>query len=394
MPTTVHPDFWGQSITSYFFSHKGIINIYEYYANLPAKDPLAVNFLPKYLYIYPPLTYFTQGFLNLLVRPFMDSGFIPSLIANPSTIMSFKGALSQIFIMKLPYLFIDIAAGFVLASIFTGKKKLQAFALWMLNPLAIYATFMIGQNDILPVFFTILSLYFFSKKNYKWAVLSMGVGGSYKLYPLLLLFPLVFAASGAFTRRVKLLILGFLPYLVTLAPFINSQAYREIVLLNPESLKILHMGLPVSGAEFVFPFMALLVFTYFLSFYQKERLSPNNFFLAILLLTFSVTHYHPQWFFWITPFFVLELVKSGFRRRGVVTVLVSCWFLTTLFFEPSLSYGLFYPVNSNLKEALDLSSAVARWFDPFMIKSVIRSVFAGASLYFVYDVFKVPKNTS
>jgi hypothetical protein len=390
MPITLHPDLWGQSIASYFFSHKGVINVYEHIRNLSQEHPLVRNFSIEYLFIYPPLTYFTQGFLNLLARPFLNPQFFPSLMQAPGEILQFAGVRTQIFLLKVPYLFVDILTAFVLANLFSQhRKKKLAFALWMINPLSLYATFMMGQNDILPVLFSVLSVYFLTQKRYKLSLLSLGIGGSFKLYPLLFIFPVAFSMSSKLVDKVKGCIMGFLPYIATTFPFLPSVAYRQMVLLNPESRKMLFMGWPVTAAEFIYPFVLMLLFIYFHAYYSSQKKSIIKYFLTILLLIFSVTHYHPQWFLWITPFLIWELVETNFRKLALVLVLLVSWAVTTLFFEPSLSYGLFTPIYPELKEAVGLSEIVSQFTDVFQVKSLVRSVFAGASLYYALNLFKV-----
>ena len=382
MPITFHPDFLAQTITSYFFSHKGIINIYDYLISLPAGNSLAQNFSIQYIYIYPPLMYFSQGILNLLVRPFTDSSFIPWVIENVSNIY-IKDTLSyHLFIYKLPYLIIDLIAGVLLSNIFSElKKKKIAFLLWMLNPLAIYTTFIVGQNDLLPVVFTILSLLYFERRNTSIGMIMLGIAGSLKMYALLFILPAAFLMNKNLLGRLKLIVIGFLPYVLTVGPFAFSKGFRQLVLLNPESQKVLFMRLPLSGAEGVLVFMMFLVFIYIFSYYETEKISPNNYFGSIMLLLFSTTHFHPQWFLWATPFLVIFLTKNNYSYSMVVLLLIAAWAGITFLFEPSLNYALFASLKPEIANGVAVSSIVSKYYDANLLKSVIRSIFAGASLY-------------
>jgi len=255
MPITLHPDLWGHSFAAYFFSYKGVVNIYDHLLNLPLDHPLVKNFGVGDMFIYPPLTYFTLGLFRLLVKPFTDYNFIPWLMQNLGTVHTYRGLYWHLLLFKLPYVFVDIAAAFVLKDLFkTLKAKKLVFFLWIFNPLSLYATFMMGQLDLIPTFFTILALYFASKKRYAWSLFSLGIGGSYKMYPLLLIIPTALVFSDNFKQRIKYILLGFLPFIATIAPYIGSAAFRQMVLFTPKSQKMLYMGLPVSGAEVVFPF--------------------------------------------------------------------------------------------------------------------------------------------
>jgi len=108
-----------------------------------------------------------------------------------------------------------------------------------------------------------------------------------------------------------------------------------------------------------------------------------------LLLFFSVTHYHPQWFLWITPFLFLFLVGNFYKRILLVVILFVCWFGITLLFESSLSYGLFNPLLPDLNQTISLSDIPGKYTNIFQFKSLVRSIFAGVSLF---TIFKYEQN--
>lgn len=389
MPITAHPDLWGHSFTAYFFAYKGELNIYDFLLSLSSSHPLVANYGVADIFIYPPLSYFTLGIFRFLIRPLADANFIPWLMENVGRYYQYPTIFWQLFLFKLPYLFVDIASAFLLAGLFDDiKKKKLAFTLWMFNPITIYATFMIGQLDILPVFFTILSCYLIKKEKVGWGLFSLGIGAAYKMYPLFLIPPVAFLLGKNFWDRVKLIGIGLLPYILAIAPYLGSKGFRSMVLFGSKETKMLFMNLPVTAAEGVFPFILLLVVIYLAAYYRKNKTSVEIYFLSIFLLLFSVTHFHPQWFLWATPFLIWALVKYAGKYTEIVIILFISWLIITLLFEASLSYGLFTPIWHNLQNAPSLSDFVGRYIDVFQFKSIIRSVFAGASLFYVYRLFK------
>ena len=242
MPITLHADLLGHTFTSYFFSYKGVLNIYEHLANLPQNHPLVRNFGVSDIFIYPPLTYFILGIFRLIVKPFEDANFIPWLMENLNQVHSYKALFLHLFLYKLPYLFIDVACAFFLSEVFQDRKKKRwAFYFWIFNPVTLYATFMIGQLDILPVFFTILSLFFASRKKSALSLISLGIGGSFKMYPLFLVPVAAFVLADDLKTRIKYLFYGFVPYLITISPFLASSAFRSMVLFSPKSQKMFFM---------------------------------------------------------------------------------------------------------------------------------------------------------
>ncbi|OGM19674.1 hypothetical protein A2955_01760 [Candidatus Woesebacteria bacterium RIFCSPLOWO2_01_FULL_37_19] len=396
MPITLHPDLWVFSSSGYLLAYEGKLNVYEHLVNLPSNHPLVsiVGNIYEY-FIYPPLAHVTFGIFHLILRPFTDPSFIPNFWRNPDSIFGNQALPWHLFLYKLPYLFIDIVLAFLLTKLFDDayQKKL-AFVLWIANPLSFYTTFMMGQFDLLPVFFTVLALIFAKKKNFTASLLSLGIGGSFKMYPLFFVVPAAFLFGKTFWERSKYVIQGFFPYLLTIAPFITSAAFRQMVLFSPKNQKMLFMGFPVSGAEVLYPFIIILTLIYFHSLYSKIKYELDEYFLLILLLFFSVTHYHPQWFLWATPFLLIYLIRSKFKFNIVILTLFGAWLFLTLLFEASLSYGLFNPLIPSLKDAISPAQIINKYTDVFQLKSIARSFFAACSIFIFWTVSQRKNSTS
>lgn len=390
MPITAHPDIWALNFGEYFFAFKGVVNIYDYLYSLPLSHPLVQNYGTNF-FTYPPLAYFTLGVFGWLLRPFANPEFAPWLMGHLSEVYRNPDLFKQLFLFKFPYLFFDLGLTFLLVSLFQKEReKRLVLGLWLLNPLALYTTFMIGQFDIIPVFLIVLALWLASKRRDGLAAIALGFGGAFKMFPLLLVLPLALVLGENLKKRARLVFLGILPYLIAIAPFLSSVAFRQVVLFSNQSQKMLFANLAVSGAEGIY----LFVFFYFLICllvdYQKiGRKFLWLPFLAVFLLFFSVTHYHPQWFLWLTPFLIIDLVINGKKHLGYVSILLFCYFAILLFFEPSLHLGLFAPLNPALaKLSGGLGEAVVSFYNPFQLKSLIRSLFAAVAFFLVYVNFR------
>lgn len=395
MPITFHPDILGHSYAGYIFAYLGQLNVYDFLAKLPQTHPLIQNYNYTELFIYPPATYYTIGIFRLLVKPFADANYIPWVWSHVASFYSNKEIFLHLFLFKVPYIFFDIGLAFILSGLFKNEdSKRKAFALWMLNPITIYVTFMVGQFDLLPAFFTILAVYLATKGRNGWAMASLGMGASYKTYPLFFIIPTAFLLGKKFWEKIKLIILGFAPYVLFMLPFISSPAFRQMVLLNDKNQKMLYMIFKLTGAEGIYPFVVGLFVIFFAAYFVGKKKNISYYFMAILLLLYSVSSYHPQWFLWIMPFFVYELVKNDFKHWVLVATLVVCWLIITLLFEASLSYGLFSPLIPSLANAPSLSVYVAKYVDVNLFKSVIRSIFAAASIYYVYLLFTEKDSSS
>jgi len=382
MPFTFHSDLWAISFSQNLFIFKGVTNIYEYLVNLPATSDLVVNY-GRNFFTYPPLAYYTLGVFGLILKPLFNADFFKNLAGILPNVLNDSRLYWHLFVTKLPYLVFDFGILWLLTNIFNEeKKKVLVAILWIFNPLALYTSYMVGQFDIIPVFFTVLSLLLVKKNRLGWAAFALGVGGAYKMFPLFFVPFVAIKRGKSLISRIKLFVLGLAPYVLSILPFLGSVAFRQNVLFSNQSQKMLFAKLPVSGAEYLSIFVVIYVFLVVLSNFKKIELW--KWFLSVMLLFFSATHYHPQWFLWLTPFLIIFWVEYQ-NLKIFPIILYACWFLIMIFFEPSLSIALFAPLFHPLSQTVPLSVSFSKFYDVFQFKSLIRSVFAGISLFIIYQ---------
>lgn len=387
MAFTYHPDIAGQSLSSYFWGTQNITNVYEHLLSLPPSHPLVKNFGVSDIFIYPPLTYFTLGTFQKIFAFTGLSQFLETVMSG-ANIYQIQNLSLFLFVLKFPYLFFDIGVAILLYKYFQSQKnKNLAFLMWIFNPITLYATFCMGVFDIIPVFFTVLSAYYIKRQKISLAALSLGFGIAFKMYPIFLL-PFVIFKANTWPNRIKTLITSLLPVFLTNLPYIFSSAYRFMV-FSPKSQKMLYMEWMLSGAEGIFPFLLIISFIYLLS--QNKTLQPKyyiSYFLSIFLLLFSVTHFHPQWFIWISPFIIIELLNYQFKEAWAYILLVLIYIFIIFTFENSLSIGLFAPLNISLANFIGTQSLISQLTDINQLKSYFRSIFAGISAYLVITHLK------
>jgi len=396
---TVHPDLLSISAGDFLLFKKGVVNIYEYLAQAPASERV-IEVYGRSFFTYPPLAYFTLGFFNFLLSP-LFSGELYTRFLGGVRAFSGLGFDTDLLILKVPYLIFDLLLAALLFKIFEKdrKKAWLAFYLWFFNPLSLYTSFMVGQFDIIPTFLVVLSVFWTIRERRELAALSLGIGASLKMFPLFFLPILILVLGKSFWQKLKLTAIGILPYLVSIAPFMKTSAFRQTVLFSGQSQKMLFMTLPVSGAEGVYLFIFGLVLIYLYTAYKQSLMLRNKgqqekiwqYYFWVLLLFFSVTHYHPQWFLWLTPFLIWTMIESNWRRFWPSLILVGCWLVITLLFEPSLSVGLFAPILPQLKNVSlgnfgTLSRGAGFRFaggnlDAFQIRSLTRSIFDATSFW-------------
>ncbi len=321
---------------------------------------------------------------------FYDSSKI--VFNYPPLVYFFLGPLSYILTIpfnKFIYLPFDLGVAFLLFKLFKEpKEKLWALVLWMFNPLVLFATYMMGQFDIIPTFLVISAFYLvFRKKSYLLAAVLLGLGASFKIFPFLFLVPLALL-SEKWPDRLKIVGLGLLTYFVTILPFINSSGFRATALVASQTTKSLYAALPISGGEAIVLFPLAITLLYIFFWYRTN--TPETLwqkFFVLLLVFFVFTHYHPQWLLWLTPFLIIDLIKSRFNHWPLTVLSLTSWTGLLTFFDPGLSVRLFAPVFPALKNLPGIWEIFGINVDMNFARSLLQTLFVAPALYWIYYYF-------
>jgi hypothetical protein len=367
-------------------------DFYDYLYSLPDTDPLKITH-PPILFNYPPAVYFTLGTLTGLTTFLVDQNFHQLFLIHPDQAMGDIRTNIILLLLKLPYFIFDFGVAYLLWRIFPEtRQKRWVLILWLFNPINLYATYMMGQFDVIPVFWTTLSLYLVYRKpitfqSLCFAALSLGIGMAFKIYPLLLIIPLAVQAKSL-TQRILLICLGFAPYILFLMPFIASKGYRMNALLANQTTKSLYSQIPVSGGEAIILFVTAVCFCYFIFWYRQELLVKlwQRFFL-MLIIFFIFTHFHPQWLLWLTPFLIFDLVYD-FGKHWLLVALIHLIFIAMLFFfDAGLTTNLFSPLLPHLFKLGTVWEVYGLNPDINFIRSILQSIFVSIGMYYIYYYF-------
>ena len=297
---------------------------------------------------------------------------------------------------KLPYLIFDISTGIVLSLVRGGTSKSNfLFRFWMLNPVAIFASFIFGQFDIIPTFFMVLAIYFINKLKFDAAAISLGLGAAFKTWPLLLLPTLVLGLAHSSVERVRLTFWGIVPFLITSLPFITDKAYVQAVLLNEQSLRIAAATINVG----TFDMFAIFVAAYaviVLHCFNSPR-TPSviwRWMFAILLSFYSLSLFNPQWFVWVAP---LAGLASASNRKMLwyYVLLCVCFLVYTFNWGTALAGNLFAPLDPTFFRSLPApKDLIAQIMDSNRFILLFRSVFTGTGLWTAYLALSTPNDNA
>lgn len=363
--TTFHSDMEVFNLAGKLVASGNILNLYDF-----TSDSAVFN--------YPPAVYLFHGVFKFIFNIF-----------GLSQITQFNFPL---LLLKIPYLIFDLLIGFILLKLFGSTKKgILAFILWMFNPINLYATYMMGQFDIIPTFFIVLSAYFVLKNKLNWAAFSLGFGIAFKLFPIFLAVPLIIYGKDI-REKLKLFFLSLAPYLLLVFPYLPSHSFRATALFANQSSKSFYANIPVSGGESIILFPVFLLFFYLIILSIKVKMDVWKLYAIPLLSFFIFTHFHPQWLIWITPFLIMDLVMFEFKNLIASIIIFLTWFLSLFFFDPSLTVGIFAPVAPLLHNLPSIWVLLKINIDYNLARSFIQTAFAASALLLIYQYFPNKKD--
>src|SRR3989344_475359 len=371
IPAYVHPDLKGFNFGAYLISQQGqLLTFYDYLSSLPAGHQLVRQYHPD-LFIYPPLAYLTPALFMKLLSPFYPWPVFNQFIFDAGNVASSSHMILLTYLLKIPYLLADFLSLWLIIKLADAKSRQWAGLLWIFNPVTLYSTYLIGQFDIYLVAAVLLALYFSSDSRPRLAAITLGLAAAFKPFPL---FFLPFLPGS----KVKNVALGLAAYLLVLLAYLPSPGFRSFALLASQSEKIQFAKVMVSASQYLPLFFVGLIFLVW-----KHRQNPTAFpiygwLAAVCLLFYSLSHWHPQWFIWATPFLTLWAAAHP-PVRVPLLALLGLYFLLGLTFEPSLNFQI-----------LRLNFSLAAWLDNYHMAdyfaSALRGAFAATTLFLLTSV--------
>ena len=245
----------------------------------------------------------------------------------------------------------------VLRKLFPESHKSLVILYW-LSPIVILATYLYGFNDLVPLFFLLMGIYFARVLKFKISGIFCVLAVSAKL-SMVIALPFFFiwlfhnkalrSFVGQFTRNL------IVTSLVVGLPYFFSDSAMSMLLNNPEMDKIYQLVIPI--AERINIYVVFLIYFIILyTIWKVRRLNFELFFaaLGIMFLAFVLlTPSSPGWYIWFMPFLLPYQMKSDFNTKFIVI-------LFSIFY--AFNYGIFSKdpvIQSVLSLFYDVNSAFA-----------------------------------
>lgn len=336
--------------------------------------------------IYPPLTYYFLGLWQLIISPFVSSDFSQFLGSPIILSLLNEHAPRYFFLLKIPYLFFDFGVAFLLYRLIEDPvKRERAVKLWLFNPIVIYVLYMWGTIDIIPAFFVLLSLYLLKQKKPLWSVIFLGIGGSFKAFPFLFLPVLVFLYFEQKKMLLKAFILGVVPFLVTVIPFVTDKLFIKNFLSSDQLQIIQHAGFYIGREQNIslFYIFFLLMILFFRQKKIKVELHAPWIFALVIVVFYSFSAFTPQWFIWGLPLLIYLISQSKVSTFWYLTILL-LYFSIVILFEITLNLGLFSLIEPTFLDFPSVGEKINSIFSANRLNGLIRSILAAVFLWVIY----------
>lgn len=328
---------------------------------------------------YGPLTYITFGILSPIYFLSQQIGY---------------------WVLKIPYLFVDIYILFLLLKLSRKKIHKRILIFWWLNPIVIFSAYAIGQLDIIMALCVALSV-FVAKKNHVFSIISVGTGVAYKTMTLPLLLPLTLILEERLISRIKIIASGLsLPVLLAIIFWLPSHADISNTYFPTKMVFYPQFSLTPDSVWEYFCLIVGIVSYFSLQFYLiKNKRSISNLgdilfsslaFFIIALPIYSVFRYTV-----LMPLLVLVSLKN--KKTLELTMIIILLMLGYVYTWP-LQWGLIahiYPQARSFPALREWVAPVVNYENVAFIFRVIADLLilymAAVALKKTFTIIRLPK---
>jgi len=239
------------------------------------------------------------------------------------------GAFGTLFVLKLPYLAADLAAGAALLALVRGTGGARrAWVFWMLSPIGLYASYVFSRYEAFPVALVVLTVLLVERDRPWAAALALGAAVTMRSYPVLLIPVVALVAVRGLPRQAAWGALALVPLAVVMATNrVFGGSVGEFARLGDFSTggSLFAVTLDQGGSVLYVFFLALftvygLVAGRAFGWWGPGPVARGELWVWLLVvhaLLFALAGSSPHYFMWITPFVALALARRP-AWRGVV----------------------------------------------------------------------------
>ena len=260
------------------------------------------------------------------------------------------------------------------------KDKKWVSNAFLFSPFLLYATYVLGMNDLLPALSIFLMGYEIAKNRWGRVGLYFGITLCLKIGLIVILpFVLIYLIGVKNSKQIVSFAKGFVPFLgVALLPLAWSSGYMEMVLRSPEFLRALDFS--IKFGELSIYLLPVGYFAILLAFWSLRRTTQPHLltFISISLLTIASLQVRSVgWFLW-GLFLSTHLMR---KIRSRILFLFYVWQSTAV---------SFYLYKSNLIEFRLFKNL--SWIANESILSLLFTLNLTLSTLLIYKLFSEASN--
>lgn len=384
MPFFLHPDIKTYHFQSSFLGD-GVVDIYTYLAQKRETLPLKDEF------VYFPLTYYFLGTYQIIVSPFLGDSFKGWLYDASQSSSERIGVFRYLFILKLPYLVLDVGIAFLIMGFFKELPlRRRAFILWLFNPFSLILIYVFSNVDVIPVFLGLLGLRFFNRERYIKSGFLIGVAACFKGFPLLYA-PFLLTKVNSLNKRVLFFCSSFGVFALALI-LSWSEAFKQASLVSGLTTRVLYAKLDLGLGESVLIFVTSYVFLFLAVLTDIICKKETVKLLVILLIAlFSLIHFHIHWLLWVLPFAVILVVTKP-KLIGLMTLWIGLGMaIPMLYNDKAMSIGLLMPISHLFDQLPALFQVAGRIYEPVILQSLFHSALAGMGAILIWKILQTDR---
>ncbi len=295
-----HPDLWETANHSYVFLESvfsgNFMNFYEFCA--------AHNNTYYYINVanYNICMYILFGLWELPVFLFNN---LFGLALSEKFIIYWAKALCAIFFVGCGYMVRQI--GLELG--FDRNKACYAAMFFLFNPVAFFSPMVMGQYDVICLFFTLCAIVYYLRDDMKNFSLVMGISFVYKFFSLMIFIPLLLLKEKKIINLIKYGLLSLWLYLPSTLLFRgrtgNASAFTKAMIERIFSITA-DTGMRAVPV-FILIYAIIVFFRFLYSPSEKALTGYPAIYLPMLIfgLLFNYIYWHPQWLVLLMPFIIL-----------------------------------------------------------------------------------------
>ncbi len=293
-----------------------------------------INSFPYGLSMF--LSYMPLSFLgNFIDKYFIDFNFISIGFKFSSLIFDF---------LLLNFL-----------SLLTKNKKIILLIIsYWLSPIIIFATYVHGQLDILPITLLIMSVYFIKINKYTLSgfLITLSILSKFSmLIALPFIYIYVIKRKGFSNQFYKLSISFLSSFIFLIFPFLFSEGYWKMVFGTKEINRIYNVFISYGGELKLFIIPVIYILSLYLV-WRLQRITQDLFMVSLGLGFLSILVFLPPapgWTLWVVPFISYYQITSK-RDLILISVIYSLSYIASIYFIPDYS-NIEYISNNNFVNA-------------------------------------------